>query len=302
MTTVEIVEVSPRDGLQNEDVLLSTDAKVELIERAIAAGARRIEATSFVHPKRVSQMADADEVMRRVPRRPDVSYIGLALNDRGVQRALAADCDEINYVVCATDTFSERNQGMSSEASLATFEELATTITSGGKIASLTISAAFGCPFEGEVPTQRVVEIAKRGAAAGASEIAIADTIGVAVPTDVTERVAAVTAVIGDIPLRIHLHDTRHTGIANAWAAVESGVRILDASLGGIGGCPFAPNATGNIATEDLLYMLDRAGVEHDWDLNETVSVVPWIEEQLGKPATGMVARAGLFPDSTQAA
>ena len=296
MTAVEIVEVSPRDGLQNEDVVLSTDAKVALIERAIAAGARRIEATSFVHPGRVPQMADAGEVMARVPRRPDVSWIGLALNERGVDRALAADCNEINYVVGATDTFSERNQGMSTDDSLRVFEDLAATITAGDRIASLTISTAFGCPFEGEVATGRVVEIAERGAAAGASEVAIADTIGVAIPSDVTERVNAVQSAIGDVPLRIHLHDTRHTGIANAWAAVEAGVRILDASLGGIGGCPFAPNATGNIATEDLLYLLERAGVEHGWDLATAITVVPWIEEQLGKPASGMVARAGLFP------
>jgi hydroxymethylglutaryl-CoA lyase len=293
---VEIVEVSPRDGLQNESVVLPTDAKIALIERAIAAGARRIEATSFVNPKRVPQMADADEVMARIPRRDGVSYIGLALNDRGVQRALAAECDEINYVVAATETFTERNQGMDIDTALRTFEELADTIRQAGKRASITISTAFGCPFEGEVPVGRVAEIAGRAAEAGADEVAIADTIGVGVPPDVTARVAAVRDAIGDAPLRIHLHDTRHTGIANAWAAVASGVTVLDASLGGIGGCPFAPNATGNIATEDLLYLLDRAGVEHGWNLPESLTVIPWIEEQLGKPAAGMVARAGVFP------
>lgn len=293
---VEIVEVSPRDGLQNESVVLPTEVKIALIERAIAAGAKRIEATSFVNPKRVPQMADADEVMARVPRRDDVSYIGLALNDRGVERALAAECDEINYVIAASESFTKRNQGTDIDTALRTFQELAGTIRQAGKQASITISTAFGCPFEGEVPTGRVAEIAGRAAETGADEIAIADTIGVGVPTDVAARVAGVRDAIGQTTLRIHLHDTRHTGIANAWAAVEAGVGVLDASLGGIGGCPFAPNATGNIATEDLLYLLDRANVEHGWSLPASVSVVPWIEEQLGKPASGMVARAGLFP------
>ena len=296
MTRVEIVEVSPRDGLQNEDVILPTQAKVALIERAVAAGARRIEATSFVNPKLVPQMADADQVMAQVPRRDDVSYIGLALNGRGVQRALAAGCDEVNYVVAASETFSQRNQGTDIDTALRMFEELSGAIRDASKRASITISAAFGCPFEGEVPTGRVAEIAGRAAAAGADEVGIADTIGVGVPADVTERVAATRDAIDGATLRIHLHDTRHTGIANAWAAVEAGVSVLDASLGGIGGCPFAPNATGNIATEDLLYLLGRSGIEHDWSLDAVIDAIPWIERQLSKPAAGMVARAGPFP------
>lgn len=296
MRRVEIVEVSPRDGLQNEDVILPTEAKVALIERAVAAGARRIEATSFVNPKVVPQMADADEVMERVPRRDDVSYVGLALNGRGVQRALAGGCDEVNYVVAASETFSQRNQGTDIDTALRMFEELSGTIREAGKRASITISTAFGCPFEGEVPTGKVAEIAGRAAAAGADEIGIADTIGVGVPADVSERVAATRDAIDGARLRIHLHDTRHTGIANAWAAVEAGVTVLDASLGGIGGCPFAPNATGNIATEDLLYLLGRSGIEHDWDLDAVIDTIPWIEQQLAKPAAGMVARAGSFP------
>jgi hydroxymethylglutaryl-CoA lyase len=293
---VEIVEVSPRDGLQNEPVVLSTDDKVSLIEQAIAAGARRIEATSFVNPQRVPQMADADDVMARVPRRDDVSYIGLALNDRGVQRALDAGCDEVNFVVVASETFNQRNQGQSTDGSLATFETLAETIHDHGRRASLTIAATFGCPFEGEVDVARVVGIAQRAVAAGADEVALADTIGVAVPADVTQRVAAVREVTGDVPLRIHLHDTRHTGIANAVAAIDAGVMILDASLGGVGGCPFAPAATGNIATEDLLYLLDRSGIDHGWSLPAAVTVPPWLEERLGAPVPGMLARAGGFP------
>jgi hydroxymethylglutaryl-CoA lyase len=293
---IEIVEVSPRDGLQNESVVLSTDDKIHLIEAAVAAGARRIEATSFVNPKRVPQMADADEVMARVPRIDGVSYIGLALNDRGVRRALDGGCDEVNYVVVASETFNRRNQGVGTEESLATFEELAATIHAEGRRASLTIAATFGCPFEGEVPVGAVVRIAERAVAAGADEVALADTIGVAVPVDVTERVAAVREVTGDVPLRIHLHDTRHTGIANADAAIRAGVGILDASIGGIGGCPFAPAATGNIATEDLLYLLDRSGIEHGWSFDRTTEVVPWLEERLGKATPGMLAKAGGFP------
>lgn len=301
MTNVEVVEVSPRDGLQNEPVVLPTAAKVHLIEQAIAAGARRIEATSFVNPKRVPQMADADEVMAQVPRTDGVAYIGLALNDRGVRRAIDAGCDEVNYVVVASETFNRRNQGVGTEQSLRTFEDLAGVIHDAGRRASVTIAATFGCPFEGEVAVDAVVQIAERAVAAGADEVALADTIGVAVPADVTQRVAAVRDVTADVPLRIHLHDTRHTGIANADAAIRAGVTILDASIGGIGGCPFAPAATGNIATEDLLYLLDRSGVAHGWSLDRTVAVVPWLEEQLGKPTPGMLAKAGGFPAGSPA-
>lgn len=293
---VQIVEVSPRDGLQNEKVVLSTVDKLHLIERAIAAGARRIEAASFVNPARVPQMADAAEVMAGVPRNLDVSYIGLALNGRGVQRALEADCDEVNYVVVASETFSQRNQGSSTDESLATFEELSAQIHDAGKRSSVTIAASFGCPFEGEVDLGRVVDIAARSAAAGADEIALADTIGVAVPADIRRRIAAIREVTGATALRIHLHDTRHTGIANALAAIESGIDVLDASIGGIGGCPFAPAATGNIATEDLVYLLDRSGIEHGLDLDLLCEVVPWLEQKLGITAAGMIAKAGGFP------
>jgi hydroxymethylglutaryl-CoA lyase len=296
MRTVEIVEVSPRDGLQNEAVVLPTAAKVHLIERAIAAGARRIEATSFVNPTRVPQMADAEAVMAAVPRPDGVSYIGLVLNRRGFDRAVDAGVDEVNAVVVATDTFSQRNQGVPTEAALTSFEGLVADAHRAGIRASLTIAASFGCPFEGEVPAERVVAVAGRAAAAGADEIALADTIGVAVPTDVHALVGATRETVGGIPLRIHLHDTRNTGIANAYAAVEAGVRAIDASLGGVGGCPFAPAATGNIATEDLVYLLDRMGVAHGLDLTTLVAAVPWVETQLGRPAAGMLAKAGPFP------
>ncbi len=294
---VEIVEVSPRDGLQNESTLVSTDDKVLLIERAIAAGARRIEATSFVNPKRVPQMADAADVMAGVPRRDDVTYIGLVLNDRGFDRAVDAGCDEINAVVVATDTFNQRNQGVATYDSIAAWERMAGRAADAGVSTAVTIAASFGCPFEGEVSVSRLVDVASRIVeAARPGHLAIADTIGVGTPRDVHERVAAVRDVVGDLPLRIHLHDTRHTGIANAWAAVEAGVDLIDASIGGIGGCPFAPAATGNIATEDLIYLLDRSGIAHGFDLAKVIDVVGWIEQILGKRAEGAIARAGTFP------
>jgi hydroxymethylglutaryl-CoA lyase len=293
---VEIVEVSARDGLQSEDVLLDTDTKVELISRAVDAGVRRIEVCSFVNPKRVPQMADAEGVLAGLPARKDVTYIGLVLNRRGFERAAGAGMREINVVAVTTDTFGMRNQGATSDETVAVFEDIAPLARDAGMHATLTISTAFGCPYEGEVPVERVVEIVRRGAAAGATEIALADTIGVAAPTDVTERIAAADEVRDAATLRAHFHNTRNTGIANAYAAVEAGVSALDASLGGIGGCPFAPNATGNIPTEDLAYMLERMGVDIGLDLDALAAIVPWIEAKLGKRVPGLLSKAGRFP------
>ncbi|MEO7146302.1 MAG: hydroxymethylglutaryl-CoA lyase, partial [Terrimesophilobacter sp.] len=250
MNRVEICEVSPRDGLQNENVLLSTADKVELVERAIRAGSRRIEVTSFVHPQRVPQMADAEAVMAAVPRIDGVSYAGLIMNQRGLDRALGAAVDEVNIVVVATDTFCDRNQGMTTDQSVAHAVELVAAARSAGIRTTITIGAAFGCPFEGEVPLDRLERVIRGVVDAGPDELALADTIGVAVPRDVTERMGLAGRLSGGIPLRIHLHDTRHTGVANAIAAVDAGVAVLDASIGGMGGCPFAPSATGNVATE----------------------------------------------------
>jgi hydroxymethylglutaryl-CoA lyase len=294
---IEIVEVSPRDGLQNERKLLSTADKVRLVRQALTAGARRIEVTAFVDPRRVPQMADADAVMAAVPRVAGVSYIGLALNQRGVERALAAGCDEVNLVVVATDAFCLRNQGKTTDDTLGEFEPLVTRVQSAGARATVTVGAAFGCPFQGEVPVDDLRRIALRAATFGIDELAIADTIGVAVPHDVGERVRAVRAVVGEIPLRLHLHDTRHTGIANAQAGIDAGVRVLDASLGGIGGCPFAPDATGNIATEDLLYLLERSQLAHGWSLPRLAAIVAWLEDRLGTPVPGLAAKAGFFPE-----
>lgn len=296
--SVQIVEVAPRDGLQNEAARLDTATKVQLINAAVDAGARRIEATSFVHPRRVPQMADAEAVMDAVPRRAGVAYIGLALNLQGVERALSARCDEINLVVVASETFNQRNQGTSSDATLAMIEEATGTIHAAGARVSVTVAASFGCPFEGEVPTGRVVELARRVVAAGCDELALADTIGVAVPRDIHQRVEAVRGAVGGVSFRLHLHDTRHTGIANAQAAIDAGVDVLDAALGGIGGCPFAPAATGNIATEDLLYLLDRSGIAHGWSTPAAIEIVSWLEKRLGHALPGMLARAGAFPPS----
>jgi hydroxymethylglutaryl-CoA lyase len=295
--TVQLVEVSPRDGLQAESVVLSTAAKVELIERIVAAGARRVEVCSFVNPARVPQMADAEAVLAALPPRDDVTYIGLVLNRRGFDRAAAAGIREINVVAVATDTFGQRNQGATSDETVATFEAIAGLAIAAGIAPTLTISTAFGCPYEGEVRVDRVVDIAKRAVAAGATEVAIADTIGVAVPTDVTERVAAVRSVLEPgVGLRAHFHNTRNTGIANAYAAYEAGVDAIDASLGGIGGCPFAPNATGNVPTEDVAYLFERMGVDTGLDLAKLIETVPWIEAQLGSRVPGLLAKAGLFP------
>ena len=295
--TVEILEVSPRDGLQNEKTILSTEDKIELVERAVRAGARRIEVTSFVNPDRVPQMADADEVMAALPRRAGVSYAGLVMNRRGLDRALAAEVDEIDVVVVATDTFCARNQGMTSAQACATAAELVLEARSAGVFTTITVGAAFGCPFEGEVSTRRLREVLAHVVDAGPDELALADTIGVAVPSDISTRLEIAREVVGsDLPLRLHLHDTRHTGVANAVAAVGAGVATLDASIGGAGGCPFAPHATGNVATEDLVYLFNRMGVATGLDLDSITATAAWLEERLGKPLPGALLRAGNFP------
>ena len=294
--SVQIVEVGPRDGLQNESTLLPCATKVEFINRAIAAGIRRIEVASFVNPKRVPQMADAEDVLAALPRRDDVSYIGLVLNRRGFERAQAAGCNEIGIAVVVSETFNQRNQGASVSESVAAWHEIAALSHAAGIRAQVTLSAAFGCPFEGEVAVERVVELARRVAEARPFEIALADTIGAGVPSQVSELVGRVREALPGIPLRCHFHNTRNTGIANAYAAIAAGVRVLDASLGGIGGCPFAPAATGNIPTEDLVYMLTRMGIATGVDLDALLATGRWLQEQLGRPVPGMLIKAGGFP------
>ena len=308
-SAVEIVEVSPRDGLQSDPTHLPTSAKVDLITRAVRAGLRRVEAVSFVNPKRVPQMADADDVMAALladaeTRALGASYIGLVLNARGLDRAVETGVDEVNAVVVATDTFARRNQGKDTGALLEEVAGIVEGARAAGIATSVTVAASFGCPYEGEVDPTRLAWVVEQVAAARPDEIALADSIGVAVPADVTERVALATDLLAgtDVRLRCHFHNTRNTGLANAIAAVEAGVRVLDSSLGGVGGCPFAPNATGNIPTEDLVYLLHRSGYATSVDLNAACDVVPWLEAQLGHDAPGYLSKAGIFPDNAKGA
>ncbi len=293
---VEIVEVSPRDGLQNEAVVVATADKLALIERALAAGVRRIEVASFVIASRVPQMADAEGVAAGLPERADVTYIGLVLNERGAERALATRVDQLGAVCVASDTFASRNQNQTAAGSLAVAMAIVRRARLAGRTGQITIGASFGCPFEGEVPPERVVEMAKRAADAGPVEVALADTIGVAVPAQVAELVARVAEAIAPLPVRVHLHDTRGTGIANVWAAVGAGARSIDASIGGVGGCPFAPGATGNVATEDVAYLLGRSGIATGLDLSRLIESAGWLAGALGKPLPSRLGRAGAFP------
>jgi hydroxymethylglutaryl-CoA lyase len=294
---VDIVEVGPRDGLQSEPGVFPTAARIEFIRRALAAGLRRVEVASFVSPKKVPQMADAEVVMQGLGAPPSgVHFIGLVLNRKGFERALAAGCNEIGMAVVASDTFNRRNQGVSTDESIAAWLDIARAAEQAGIRAQVTVSAAFGCPFEGEIAVERVVDVAKRLAEARPFEIALADTIGVGVPAQVTEIISRVREAVPGIPLRCHFHNTRNSGYANAFAALQAGVRALDSSLGGIGGCPFAPAATGNIATEDLLYQLHRAGYRTGVSLDAAIEAGKWLQEQLGRPVPGMLVKAGGFP------
>ena len=294
---VSIIEVGPRDGLQSEPEILSTATKLEFIGRAIDAGIRRMEVTSFVHPKRVPQMADAEDVIRGLPERDDFTAIGLVLNKRGFERARDVQIDEIGMAVIASETYNQRNNGTSIDGSVQAWLEMAAEANKEGIRANVMISSAFGCPFEGEVPLQNVLDIVKRVLEVEPVELGFADSIGVGVPAQVTEMIGAVKEIAPNMPIRFHFHNTRNTGIANAQAAIDAGVDSLDASIGGIGGCPFAPAATGNIPTDDLLYMLDRSGVETGVSLDKIIETSLWLDEQLGGRGTpAMLPKAGIFP------
>ena len=294
---IEMLEVSPRDGLQNEKLEVSTQDKLVLIERAIVAGARRIEVTSFVNPKAVPQMADAEAVCEGLPVRDDVTYIGLVMNRRGADRALATGrIDQLGAVAVATDTFAMRNQGQTSDGSIAAAQEIIETAHAAGKTAQATIAASFGCPFEGEVEEDRVVHMAREIAKAGPVEIALADTIGVGNPAHVTSLVAKVKEAVNPLPVRVHFHNTRGTGLANVWAAIEVGASTIDASIGGLGGCPFAPGAAGNVATEDVQYMLERAAIDTALDLEKLIETNHWLAGVMDKQLPAMVGKAGGFP------
>jgi hydroxymethylglutaryl-CoA lyase len=294
---IEIVEVGARDGLQNEKAVLDPADKLEFIHRLEGCGARRLEAVSFVNERRVPQMAGAEAIMAALPHADGRSRIGLVLNERGWDRALAAKVDEANVVVCVTDGFGIRNQGAPVAAQMdALAAIMARRKAEGGPAVSVTFSVAFGCPFDGEVSEDQVVALARDAGALGVEEIALGDTIGVADPWTVRHRIEAVRQAAPDARLRMHFHDTRNTGLANAYASVEAGVSVLDASCGGLGGCPFAPNATGNIATEDLVYMLERGGFATGYDLDALIETGRWIGEKIGKPPISALSRAGGFP------
>ena len=294
---VELCDVAPRDGLQSGAVVWPTEHKLELIRRLVAAGVRRIEVASFVNPDRVPAMADAEAVSAGLPRDGRARYVGLVLNERGLDRAAAAGVDEVNFVVACSDAFAERNQGTSAAGSVERWRQVASRAEREAIPAQVVLSTAFGCPFEGEVPVARVVQVAQACAAAGPARLTLADTIGSAAPADIEERVGAVLPCLPPgVQLALHLHDSRGAAVANAWVAYGLGVRSFDASLAGIGGCPYAPGATGNVCTEDLAYLFERSGAPTGLDLDELVRASRWLTGLLGRPTPGNYAKAGPFP------
>jgi isopropylmalate/homocitrate/citramalate synthase len=286
---VTICEVGPRDGLQNERVVLPPETRAELVDRLAAAGLPVVEAVSFVSAERVPQMAGAEEVVERIERRDGTIYAGLALNEQGYDRLRAAGLDEVRFAVAATESFSKRNANASIDEAVGAAEKVITRAREDGLRSTATISVAFGCPFEGPVDPDAVVSIAEQ--LRSADEVVLADTIGVATPNQVRSLVGRVGAPVG-----FHGHNTRNTGFANAYAALAAGATTLDSSIGGLGGCPFAPRATGNIATEDLVYMLEGDGVETGIDLDALIAISERLEGVLGRPLEGQLYRAGRFP------
>lgn len=289
---VTICEVGPRDGLQNEPDVLAPAVRAELANRMARTGVPRVEAASFVNPARVPQMAGAEEVLAAVDAGEGLTRAALVLNDRGYERLRTTACEEVHVAFCVTETFNRRNQGRSVAESLAQARGIIAAAHEDGRRATVTLAASFGCPFEGEVDPRVVLGLAEQ--LTDADEIVFADTIGVGVPRQVRALLTGAQSLRR--PLGLHLHNTRNTGYANAYAAIEAGVTVLDASVGGIGGCPFAPRATGNIATEDLLYLLDKEGVDTGVDIDEVIRVAEWLESVLGRQLTGQLYRVGPFP------
>jgi isopropylmalate/homocitrate/citramalate synthase len=291
---VAICDVGPRDGLQNEPETLAPSVRAELANRLASAGLPVIEAASFVRDDLVPQMAGAEEVAAGLGERDGVVFAGLVLNERGYGRLRETPLTETHVSFAASETFQQRNASSSVEEGLARAIAVVELVHEDGLRATVTISTAFGCPFEGAVDPGRIVELASRCTAAGTDAVLLADTIGVAVPSQVKGLVS--TSLQLGVPVGVHLHDTRNTAIGCAWAAVEAGATLLDGSVGGIGGCPFAPRSTGNVATEDLVYLLEREGVGTGVDLDELIRVAEWLEGVLGRPLPGRVYRAGTFP------
>lgn len=292
-----VCEVGPRDGLQNEPDVLTPAVRAELVGRLVDCGLPLVEVASFVDPRRVPQMAGAEQVVAALESSDDVVFAGLALNERGYERLAATGLGEVRFAFGATESFNRRNQNASVEESLTVARRIVGRARADGIRVTLTLSVAFGCPFEGRVAESRVLELVSELASAAPDVIVLADTIGVAVPGHVRHLVARV-AELG-VPVGGHFHNTRNTGYANALAAVDAGATVLDASVGGLGGCPFAPRATGNVATEDLVYLLEGEGIETGIDLRGLVAVSEWLEGVLGRQLEGQVYRAGLFPPDT---
>ena len=291
---VTVYDVGPRDGLQNEPEILDVSTRVELVRKLVVAGVPAIEVASFVDPRRVPQMADAEEVVEAVGAASGVVRAGLALIERGYERLVATGLDEVRFAFGVTESFNERNQGASVEESIAAAVRIVSRAREDGLRSTVTLSVAFGCPFEGEVDPEWVVEVAGHIAESNPDVLVVADTIGVAAPGAVRNLTARVAGL--GIPIGGHFHNTRNTGYANALAALEAGATVLDASVGGLGGCPFAPNATGNIATEDLVYALHREGIATGIDLDALIAVAAWLSETLGRQLDGQLYRAGAFP------
>ena len=293
---IDIVEVGPRDGLQNDPANLTLAQKLEFIARLEDCGVRRMESGSFVSPRAVPKMADSAEVFRGLDRSRQTRHIALALNEKGVRRAIDAKADEVNVVLVAGEGFGRRNQGMSPSESADMLMQIAPLVHEAGVPLSATISVAFGDPFDGEVDPKIVGNLAARAQRAGVNELALGDTIGVATPWQVRSLIERVRMEAPDVYLRMHFHDTRGAALANVAAAIDEGVDVIDASCGGIGGCPFAPAATGNVATEDVVYMLERAGFETGLDLGKLIETAKWLETVLGHPVSSSLSKAGGFP------
>jgi isopropylmalate/homocitrate/citramalate synthase len=292
---VTLYDVGPRDGLQNEPEILDVETRAELVRRLVGTGLPAVEVASFVDPRRVPQMANAEEVVAAVGEASGVTRAGLALNERGYERLVASGLDEVRFALGVTESFNQRNQGASVDESLAAATRIVSRAREDGLRSTVTLSVAFGCPFEGEVDPAHVLALARRIVEAGAPDVLVlADTIGVATPSAVRSLVER--AVASGVPVGGHFHNTRNTGYANALAALAAGAVVLDASVGGLGGCPFAPNATGNVATEDLVYALEREGVETGVDLEALIGVAAWLAELLGRRLDGQLYRAGSFP------
>jgi isopropylmalate/homocitrate/citramalate synthase len=290
---VTVCDVGPRDGLQNQPVTLAPSARAQLVNLLAAAGVPRIEVTSFVSERHVPQMAGAADVVTRIERRDGVTYAGLAVNERGYDRLLESGLDEVHFAFAATDEFNMRNAGMSVDDAVAVAETILARASRDGIRSAVTIGVAFGCPYAGAVDPGHVESLASRVVRAGAEEVAVADTVGVGVPEQVRDLVGRLLPL--GVPVGVHFHNTRNTGYANAFAALEAGATVFDASIAGIGGCPFAPRATGNIATEDLVYLLHGEGAETGIDLEALIDVAKWLETQLGRELEGQVYKAGTF-------